>query len=334
MRHSLLGLRVPYVIGSVSLLRLPFFVGILTPLIGGCSTAAITRMAQSSSPPRPVPATLSGIPNQPDVVTVVPFYTKEHATAEEKNLVAIPATVDGWHGIFLLDTGAPSFYLNRTFLQPSPTGGVDTVTDTTRLPDHADETNPRTWETVHVTMRIGTLQADFAEPTLPASTPRHPNAFLNHHWANFTWFFAPVLGNLSLSVLEPFETIVDYTHRQVVFIRLDPAGHRLAEVPAYTPRWSTSLFDITKDMVAHRDVNHEVMFGSSLGTRIGLGIAVRPDDTLDTRTAANNTKWMMLDTGAFGSTWLILGYPFLRSLGAIGFNQRTHQFILYHTEGV
>ena len=44
---------------------------------------------------------------------------------------------------------------------------------------------------------------------------------------------------------------------------------------------------------------------------------------------ANNTVVHMMDTGAPVNDGNILGYPFLRQFGVIGFNHRTHQVILY-----
>jgi hypothetical protein len=289
--------------------------GALLTVASACASVATTP---ATPPPagqrpagagqRPVSAAVPGIPDLPDVVTVVPFYWKANETELEQTKVVIPADVDGRRGNFVLDLGAPRLNLNRTFLQPSPTGGVDTVTDANRSPEHHGE------DSVHVTLRIGTLIDSFVEPTIGGPNPRQINAFLNHMWGNFSWVFAPRLGNVSLSVLEPFETIIDYTHRRVVLIRLDPAGHRLAPVPAYTPKWTAPLIDMP---LAH-------------DARQWWGIAVRPDNTVDTLTSANNTETKMMDTGTPTNDEDILGYPFLSQLGIVGFNHRTHQFILYH----
>jgi hypothetical protein len=273
--------------------------------------AALTLAAQSPSTQDTASTQVTGIPNLPNVVTVVPFYWKANETDLERTKVIIPAEVDGRRGNFVLDLGDPNLDLNRTFLQPSPTGGVDTVTDANRIPEHDGE------DSAHVTLRIGTLIDSFVEPTLGGPNPRQINAFLNHIFGNFSWVFAPRLGNIGLSVLEPFETIIDYTHRRVVLIRLDSAGHRLAAVPAYTPKWTAPLIDMP---LAH-------------DARQWWGIAVRPFvNTVDTLTSANNTETKMMDTGTptNDNDEDILGYPFLSQLGVVGFNHRTHQFILYH----
>lgn len=251
---------------------------------------------------------IPGVPNLPDVVTVVPFYHKANETTVEQTKVVISAAVDGVHGLFVLDLGAPRFNLNRTFLQPSPTGGVDTVSDANRISERGVE------DSVHVKVRIGTLSIDVVDPMVPADDPHHPNAFLNHMWGNFSWVFAPRLGNIGLSVLEPFETIIDYTHQRVVLIRVDSAGHRLADVPAYTPRWSAPLVDVSLAPDARR----------------WWGTAVRPDDMLDTVNTSRNIKIMVMDTGA-PTNGRMLGYPFLSQFGEVGFNPRGHQFMLYNT---
>ncbi|HXC24469.1 MAG TPA: hypothetical protein VNU46_01030, partial [Gemmatimonadaceae bacterium] len=250
--------------------------------------------------------TIPGIPNQPTLVTVIPFVTKDNETDAEKTKVVIPAKVGNAYGNFVLDLGAPRFNLNRTFLQPSATGEIDTITDAHRIPEGDGE------DAVHATIRIGTLVDTVIDPTVTGPNPKHINAFLNHMWGNFSWVFAPRLGNIGTSVLEPFETIIDYTHQRVVLIRLDKAGHRLAQVPAYTPKWTTQLID----MPLANDA------------RMWWGIAVRPDYTLDTANTANNTVTKAMDTGA-PENGNLLGYPFLSHLGVVGFNHRTHQVILY-----
>ena len=180
-------------------------------LTSGCSRVAMT----------------SAVPKRSELVTIVPFY-REGAFNKIQNqwAVFIMAEVDGHRGVFMLDTGTPTFNLNRTVLQPSPMGGIDTVTDANRLPDHVGSTVD-TWGQVHIQdVRIGTLDViNVVEPTTPASDPHHVNAFLNHIWNNYEWDGTPPrLGNIGLSVLEPFETIVDYKRQRVVLIRLDPHG--------------------------------------------------------------------------------------------------------------
>jgi hypothetical protein len=131
-------------------------------------------------------------------------------------------------------------------------------------------------------------------------------------WGNFSWVFAPRLGNIGLNVLGQFETIIDYTHKRVVLIKLDSAGNRLAKVPAYTPQWTAPLIDVPLANDA----------------RQWWGVHVKPDFTLDTANTANNTLLKVMDTGA-PTNGKLLGYPFLSQFGVVGFNHRTHQFILY-----
>jgi hypothetical protein len=292
-------------------------VSILTLITSACTSAATTRVAHS-----PARAQVPGIPNQPDLVTVIPFYEKANENETEKTRVVFLAEVDGHRGMFVLDLGAPPLYLNRTFLRPGATDGVDTVletdtTDTHRRPDWDGK------DRAHVTLRLGTLIDTFVEPTIHGPNPRQINAFLDHSWDNFGGDFAPRLGHISLSALEPFETIIDYTHRRVVLIRLDKAGHRLTQVPAYTPKWSAPLIDVGSDGRV------KWVSGSQW-----WGMMVRPDSildyTLDTLNAANNTLLRAIDTGYPTNDDDVLGYPFLSRLGVFGVNHRTHQFILYH----
>lgn len=270
-------------------------------------------LSSACSPvPHPVVAAerLPGIPNRPDLVTVVPFYSKPDETEREMTKAVIPAEIDGHRSIFIVDIGCPPLMLNRTFLQPSPTGGIDTVTEANRIPDTIQENDVEHFDKVHVNqVKIGTFNITVEDTTIGGFN----NAYLGHEWGNFSWVFAPRLGNIGLSVLSQFETIVDYQHQRLVLIRLDQAGHRRVAVPAYTPKWSAPLLELDRWNNAWR----------------AWGIAVRPDHTVDTLTAANNTTTVVLDTGAPTNDDETLGYPFLSHFGAVGFNHRTHQFILY-----
>ena len=145
------------------------------------ATAAVPQSGMGSRSSSSI--AIPGVPNLPDVVTVVPFYSKENETEKEKTKVVIPAEVDGLHSIFILDLGCPPLMLNRTFLQPSSTGGIDTVTDANRIPDKTTENDPSTFDKVHVTMRIGTLLVKFDDPSMQGPY----NALLGHEWGNFGW---------------------------------------------------------------------------------------------------------------------------------------------------
>ena len=215
-----------------------------------------------------------------------------------------------------MNLGDPDVDLNRTFLQPSPIGGVDTIpTNDYKRIQETDTVRDK--GVAHVTLRIGTLLDNFDTSTMRTPTPHRFNAGLNHKFNNYSWVFAPRLGDIGLAALEPFETIIDYPHRLVVLIRLDSAGRRLAQVPAYTPQWSTPLIDIALDP-------------RHLESKCRWGIAVRRNYTLDTVDTRQNTVTHVLDTSSpFDGP--LLGYPFLSHLGVVGFNHRTRQFILYHT---
>lgn len=289
------------------------------------------------------------IPNRPEVVTVIPFYMKSNPSWEEQTKVVLPADVDGVHGRFILDLGSPQLYLNRTFLQPSRTGGVDTVTPATQRPEKGGVA-PASWDSVHVRLRLGTLVDDFDDPSMGGANPRHVNAVLNHHWGNFQ-NFAPRLGNLSLSALEPFETIIDYTRRRVVLIRLDSAGHRLVDVPAYTPVWTAPLIDIDLAAVAGPRWAGQKEWGVHVqldGGRDSVFFDTgSPINLLSSATLAHGTlrpadptvsAALVIAGRSFPKTVFypnpavnILGYDFLHRCGVVGFNYRTHQFILYRT---
>jgi hypothetical protein len=273
------------------------------------------------------PQSMAGIPSLPDDVTVIPFYTKPNETPLEQTKAVIEAEIDGHRGVFIFDLGAGTAVLNRTVLQPNTKGGVDTVTDANRIPDNTprfDYINGAEQEQqldhVHVTVRLGTLVSHYDDPALTAfmheKDPHRYNAELGHLWGNFGWVFGPRLGNLGPAVFQPFETIVDYTHRRIVLIRLDAAGHRVVDVPAYPPRVQMPLASVP--------------MGAGF---VGLHLAVGPCDSLETSAPARNLWIKMLDTGAPDNEGNILGYPFLSHLGVFGVNQRTHQFILYHTGG-
>ncbi len=156
----------------------------------------------------------------------------------------------------------------------------------------------------------------FEDPELMESmedSTHHYNVLLGHLWGNFGWVFAPRLGNLGPAVFTPFETIVDYTHKRVVLIRLDSAGRRAIDVPAYTRKTSVPLPRVP----------------TGLGKMSGLSLAVTPCNTLDTTDAMKNVIIKQIDTGSPEDGPAILGYPFLSSFGVFGINQQTHEFILY-----
>jgi hypothetical protein len=295
----------------------------------GCqeqSPASPLGGAAPATPPT-TGASMAGIPTAPDDVTVIPFYTKPNETPLEQTKAVIEAEIDGHRGVFIFDLGAGTAVLNRTFLQPNAKGGVDTVTDANRIPDNTPRSNyinseaqARQLDHVHVTVKLGTLVSNYDDPALTEfmheKDPHRYNAELGHLWGNFGWVFGPRLGNIGPAVIEPFETIVDYTNRRIVLIRLDSAGNRTIDVPAYPKRTELPM--------------PSMPMGAGF---VALGLAVGPCDSLDTNAPERNLWIKMLDTGAPTNTKNILGYPFLSHLGVFGVNQRTHKFILYRTGG-
>jgi hypothetical protein len=317
-------------------------------LVGGLTTLTISCIPATTQHGMQVPAQVHGIPNRPELVTVVPFVWKPNETDDERANVAIPAEVDGHRGVFILDLGSVWFELNRTYLQPNPNGGADTITEANRIPER--DTAASTY--VHITtVRIGTLISRFEDPALKAPSGRPANALLNHMWKNFTvGGFVPQLGAIGPTVLEPFETIIDYRHQQVVLIQLDSAGHRLVDVPAYTPVWSAPLLDIQlgQDWGKHAASSWwgvEALLGGVPDTLIidsgtqDNRITAKTAKQIAAYKAKNNNQYsLMIADRTFKHVHLqehllqdinILGYTFLRSLGVVGFNHRTHQILLY-----
>ena len=305
--------------------------GVRAPTVSALACTEVSAASPSSGAalvtPQGAGASMAGIPSLPDDVTVSPFYTKPNETPLEQTKAVIEAEIDGHRGVFIFDLGAGTAVLNRTVLQPNAKGGVDTVTDANRVPDNTPRSDyissaeqERQLDHVHVTVRLGTLVSHYDDPELTAfmqeKDPHRYNAELGHLWGNFGWVFGPRLGNLGPAVFEPFETIVDYTHRRIVLIRLDSVGHRVVDVPAYPPRVQMPLASVPV----------------GLGGFTGLHLAVGPCDSL-TSAPARNIWIKMLDTGAPDNEGNTLGYPFLSHLGVFGVNQRMHQFILYRTGG-
>jgi hypothetical protein len=239
--------------------------GVITIIGGACTPSATTRVTQSSIAQQSTSTQVPGIPNRPELVTAIPFYTKpiKNFDTADHNIM-IPAEVNGWRGIFQLDLGSVWLELNRTYLQPTPTRSIDSITDANRIPDDS------AWTGVHVTLRIGTLLDQFEDPALSQQRRRiqdnRPiNALLNHMW----------------------------------------------EAPHLTK--TSALLDIM-DMA---------------GTLDSLVIAGR---------AFQNVRVEFIERNAWkdenaSKNFPLLGTPFLYSLGVVGFNHRTRQFILYrHTK--
>lgn len=319
-------------VGFAGLRWLLPLVGLSTIGVTACTPATSQRGRGAAPAVMELSELAPGIPNKPELVTIIPFFRdlESHeapmpatlSPAEfHKTDVLLPAEVDGIRGVFSFDLGAAPTVFNRAFLQPNAKGGVDTITDAHRIPDttpHLERLGPgdvRRFDKVHVRLKLGTLVDDFNDSNLarvldaPSNTY---NAVLGHLWNDFSWGYSLSLGNLGPAAFEPFETIVDYTRKRVVLIRLDSIGNRMVQVSAYTPRYITALEPV--DMV---------------GGIPNLGIAVGPKDVLDTVNATKNVYLKIVDTGAPLGGGMLLGYDFLSKLGAFGLNQRKHEFYLY-----
>jgi hypothetical protein len=291
-------------------------------------------------PPLPTPRTLS-LPNLPansEQVTVVPFQVPLDQV-RVPGTILVSAEVDGHRGTFLLDTGSPLLFLNPDYLRPNPTGGLDTVTT-----HHPPPLDSAPFATVH-TLRIGSILYHYdAGPVEIAGTRFRSNAYLldDDRIRNEGY---PVLGFLGLAALAPFETIIDYTHQRLILIRLDAAGHRLVPVPAYQPATVLSLVptaDAQGYGISARTGGLTGVYHLDTGapdneitkvTRQRLGAHLVSQQnwgewTLDTLSVGTHPYAQVPMTFSwFGMD--ILGYPFLRALGTVGFNFRARQFVVY-----
>ena len=300
------------------IVTLPMSVRAQTAPIPVAPAAVVADHPTSSAP-------IPGIPNQPDLVTVVPFHAFKGTP-----WIMIQAEVDGHRGTFSLDTGSPVFFLNARYLRSSPTGGLDTITAGSQGEGVV---------TVH-TLRVGTLvqHIDSIVTGLPPTAPLSTNAIVQDYPDN------GILGNLGLTGLEPFETIIDYVHQRVIFVRLDKAGRRLVAVPAYTPAGTVpllpgSLFSSRPQhwgIQVHRDTAMDTII-------VDTGAPTTDIVEGDQQQAADQLKQAIVTSHNSGTLFNgvipvhgkkgqvnLLGAQFLSRLGVVGFNLRTHQLILYH----
>ena len=330
--------------GSLSYYRyrwLPCLVSVLTVLsTTGCVSigTALRSPARAGTGDGVPEDSLPGIPNRSQLVTVVPMCCTTSVSPMQNLYVVIPAVVDGFHGLFLLDTGEPDTELYRDFLQRNSHNGVDSVTDNSLAPHRRAQ---RVEDSVWVKLRLGTLVDSFTQLYTAGPPVRPINAFLAN---DFLWGWqgtTPLLGTLGLPALGPFETIIDYTRRRVVFVRVDSTGQRLIDVPAYRPRGYVPLVQI-RSTGGHWGI--EVQEGTLTDTLlIDTGV---PDDGDGDRDVARRLQHV-LGTGqgpfAIDTTkemtehelpgrsrpLRIIGFGFLHQLGVVGFNFRTRQLILY-----
>ena len=285
--------------------------------------------------PRTVPPTAPpDIPRLPNVVTAIPFHPD--TGPEHYPWILLSAALDGHRGTFSLDTGSPILFLNADYLRARPAGGFDTVTTV--------DTRQRQQEvfvTVH-TVRLGTLVQSIDATVTSPLPPRKSfsNAIMRRYSRN------GLLGNLGWSGLEPFETIIDYVQQRVIFIRLDKAGHRLADVPAYTPAGTVRLLPSDHFsgflppgwgiLARHGTVIDTLFVDTGAPTSdVSEGDQQQAVDQLKHVIAAHHTAGNIPDgvitvPGEKGNGDLnLLGAQFLSRLGVVGFNLRTHQLILY-----
>ena len=301
----------------------------------------LANMYRIVNPPDSIPATAPAVPVLPDLVTVVPFQL-------DHGFILVPAEIDGRRGTFHFDTGAQLITLRSKYIRAHRHGGLDTVVAGN---DADDSDDSDTFITVH-TLHIGTLRQHLDSIDVGPPTPRSSNARISN-W-NFLDFVetvhnGPILGNLGLNAMEPFETIIDYTHQRLILIRLDASGHRLAAVPAYTPAATVPLVAIIKRPHSYWGV--QAHMGDSLVTLIVdtggrnkldkqmtqyLGTRVVPTNESLDETPLGTLDHLVLggrsyDTLSFKINFedTGLGFDFLNRLGVVGFNFRTHQLILY-----
>jgi hypothetical protein len=263
------------------------------------------------------------VSTQSDAVTVVPFTVDD----PDNGAILLPAELGGHRGIVLLDTGTPiGGLLNRQYVKPNAAGGLDTVL--------AGEPIPQNQVTLHVPVRIGTLQTPNPVNVLVADD----SGFARNHR------FQSSIGRIGLAALKPFDAIIDYAHQRLILIRLDSAGHRLAAVPAYTPTRTIPLIH----PVSQPHWGVEGRIGGVLdtlvldtGTPMGMVITSRTAPTVRTHIVNGYLDHLVVagrtfdsvDVADFGQIPLsfdIIGYKVLRRYGAVGINQRTRQLELFH----
>jgi len=252
---------------------------------------------------------------QADDVTVVPFTLDGLPSMSEP---LFTATIDGHQGLFGLDIGSVEGYVNRLYLKPNATnGGLDTVT--------AGDVLPTRGTPMRTTLRLGTLRwwlRTAVQIDRAGARDRHQ------------------LGSIGIGELTPFETIIDYTHRRLVLIRLDSAGRRLAQVQGYTPTDSMPLLFVENGHVAVAGRIGDVVDTLALDTGNPIPVILTPTTRqrvrahivglkLDRLVVGTRTFDLLLAVPAMPYMPDILGYPVISQFGVVGINQRTHQLVLY-----
>ena len=303
-------------------------------------SAHVEALGRDASPLR-----IPGIPNRPEMVTVVPFAPMKGAGPECQGAlgrVPIEATVDGRSALFLLDMGSPHVELDPASFPANPTLKADPL-----------------GQREQVQLRIGTLLDAFDDSALadPAVWPQPAGQVNAQRERGFDkencWVGGPIDGLIGIAALEPFETIIDYAHRRLILIRLDATGHRLVAVPAYTPQWSAPLMDVYLQPGRQYESHYWGVHGQLAGVDVAWIFDTGSPFTLINTDAVPvplpntslTTDALVIGGRPFHATMRriknptpylqiqfmlnILGAPFLQPLGVVGFNHRTRQFILY-----
>lgn len=273
-------------------------------------------------------------------------------------MLAVSAAVDGHRGLWLLDSGGPCILVNGEYLQAAADrDGLDTV----RAPfveDHAlaNGTAPLNirWLSDSVAVQIGTHTLQITRGSrIPRSEMIAIAAPMTSLYAK-QWGFTP-LGILGFATtLGAYETIVDYARQQLTLVPLDSAGRRLVAIPAYAPVTTIPFtrassvengWYVEGQLGGVRDTVHidtgENFDKLNVATlpRLG-GHAVMTGQTVfdDQRQEPVLTVDQVVVAGRsfatvpFSVTPLRMdafGTEFLRQLGAVGFNFRARQLVLY-----
>lgn len=308
--------------------------GAITLLLLGSSCAPALRPSHSG----PTFSSVRVPSARSEIVTLVPFELVG-------GTILVHATIDGWSGEYVLDTGAPVVALNCLVVHPA--GAPQSCGHPSSNNSGTDQDYVQIGFQLH-TMRVGTLTLaiDSVNDDIVRKHYKRNGILSNHPGLAAVQQATgrPITGVLGLNVLAPFETIIDYSQQRLVLIRLDAAGHRLAPVPAYTPRETIPLIELK---TGHYALQGNVD-GASAVFLIDTGAWEFLSDTCAKRMGQQHV--MKRDDGWFvdrisvggrsiDSLWFeplgnnrynIVGPLFLRRLsGTVGFNLRTRQLVLY-----
>ena len=319
-------------------------IGLLAQTV--CAQATIGRMTMS---PAAHPTTTAG----PEVLTIVPFVL-------EDNRILFEVEFDGIRGTYVFDTGAPMMAFSAQYISPRERVGtfptIDTIPTSVRRTSSPQGSGDR-HEALQslLTLRqmtIGTLTQVLPPTDIgPPQPPVKSNAvlFADSRYEGFT---QPVFGSFGLNAMEPFEIIIDYPQRQLIFIRLDSAGHPLADVPQHTLVGTVSLVPVLPEQYWW---GVPASLGSPATTDVLMLDAGSKYNFLTDATLARLNGHMTALTDALASggapVYLVdhvtmgnktvddvemrpfrqpmLGYPFLAQLGVVGFNVRMREFSWY-----